>query len=455
MKVIGIRGKKKIGKTFLIELLTKKFKEKGLKVGVIKHAHRSPDFDREGKDSFRFRQAGAESVCLSWNEGTIFWFKDKKRFEDILSQLYGVDILFVEGLNNISIPSVEILEEGETPSENCIFAVRKDKINESLEEIVRTIETFKESIRPAGELRMIDVSEKIETLRTAKASCLLTFSPEMWSKIKEGKLEKGDVIQAARVGAINGAKSTYKNLLLCHPVSIDYIGVEVKPSYCQMEIVVEVKGIGRTGMEMEAMAGAINAALSVYDILKRHGEEVKISSLHLLEKKGGKREYERERIPFSAAVITVSDRASRGERTDESGKIIKEWVYENGGEVKGYEIIPDEVEEIERKVKSYALSSTPVDLIITTGGTGPAPRDVTIKALEKIADKKMEGIGELIRRFGERKTLNAVLSSGTGYVLGKSIVVTLPGSPGGVKDSLKVLENIIFHAIKMVRGEGH
>jgi molybdenum cofactor biosynthesis protein MoaC/molybdopterin-guanine dinucleotide biosynthesis protein MobB len=455
MKVIAIRGKKKTGKTFLIELLTQKFKEKGLKVGVIKHAHESPDFDREGKDSFRFKNAGAESVCLLWNEGTVLWFKEEKRFEEILSQFQGMDIIFVEGLNHLSIPSVEILEEGEKPSDNCIFAVKRGKIDESLEDVIQAIETFRESIKPAGELKMIDVSEKIETLRTAKASCLVTFSPELWDKIKEGKLEKGDIIQAARVGAINGAKSAYKNLLLCHPAPIDYIGVEVKPSYCQMEILVEVKGVGRTGMEMEAMAGAMNAALSIYDILKRHGEGVKIYNVQLLEKRGGKRDYEKERIPFSAAVITISDRASRGERIDESGEIIKKWVCENGGELRGYEIIPDEVEEIEEKVKSYALSPVSVDLIITTGGTGPGPRDVTVKALEKIAEKKIEGIGELMRRFGERKTLNAALSSGTGYVVGKSIVLTLPGSPKGVKDSLKIVENIIFHAIKMARGEGH
>jgi molybdenum cofactor biosynthesis protein MoaC/molybdopterin-guanine dinucleotide biosynthesis protein MobB len=455
MKVIAVRGKKKSGKTILIELLTKKFKEKGLKVGVIKHTHESPDFDREGKDSFRFKSAGADSVCLLWDKGTIFWFNDEKKIENLLSEFSETDIVFVEGLKSLNIPSVEILDDGEKPSDTCIFPVKRGKINESLEEVISAIDSFKESIPSSGDLKMIDVSEKIETLRIAKASALLTFSPQLWEKIKRGELEKGDIIQAARVGAMNGAKSAYKNLLLCHPTSIDYIGVEVKPSYCQMEIIVEVKGVGRTGMEMEAMAGAMNSALSVYDILKRHGEDVKIHNVQLLEKKGGKRDYEKEKIPFSAAVITISDRASKKERVDESGEIIKKWISENGGVVKGYDIIPDEIEEIEKKVKNYALSFAPVDLIITTGGTGPGPRDVTIKTLEKIADKKMDGIGELMRKFGQRKTLNSVLSSGTGYVVGKSIVLTLPGSPNGVKDSLKVLENIIFHAIKMARGEGH
>ena len=453
MKVIAIRGKRNAGKTLLIELLTKKLKEKGLRVGVIKHAHESPDFDREGKDSFRFRSAGADSVCLLWNGGTIFWFNDEKKFEDVLSEFSGMDIVFVEGLKDLDVPSVEILDDGESPSDTCIFSVKKGKIKESLKEVIGAIESFQESIPSSGELKMIDVSEKIETLRIAKASAILTFSPQLWERIKRGELEKGDVVQAARVGAINGAKSAYKNLLLCHPTSIDYIGVEVKPSYCQMEIIVEVKGVGRTGMEMEAMAGAINSALSVYDILKRHGEDIKINNICLLEKRGGKKDYEKDRIPFSAAVITISDKAYRKERVDESGEMIKKWISENGGEIKGYEIIPDEIEEIEKKVKNYAF--IPVDLIITTGGTGPGPRDVTIKALEKIADKKMDGIGELMRKFGLRKTLYSALSSGTGYIVGKSIVLTLPGSPEGVKDSLKALENIVFHAIKMARGEGH
>ncbi len=455
MKVIAVRGKKNSGKTLLIELLTKKLKEKGLKVGVIKHTHKSPYFDRECKDSFRMKNAGADCVCLLWKDGTILWFNEEGKIEDILYQFSGFDLLFVEGLNSLQIPSVEIIDGDEKPSSNCIISVQKGKIYESVEKIVSKIEYYKDSIPSSGELKMIDVSEKIETLRTAKASCFLTFSPELWEIIKTGKLEKGDLIQAARVGAINGAKFLHKNLLLCHSVSIDYVGVEVKPSYCQLEIVVEVKGVGRTGVEMEAIAGVMNSALSVYDILKRHGEDIKIHTIRLLEKRGGKKDYEKEKIPFSAAVITISDRAFRKERVDESGEIIKKWISENGGEIKGYEVVPDEIDEIERSVKNYALSEHSVDLIITTGGTGPGPRDVTLSAIEGIASKKIDGIGEVMRRFGERKTLYAVLSSGTGYVVGRSIVLALPGSPKGVLDSLKILKSIMFHAIRMARGEGH
>lgn len=452
MKVLAIRGERNSGKTLLIELLTKKFKEKGLKVGVIKHAHEFPDFDRPGKDSFRMRTAGADSLALLWKDGEILWRNEERRLEDALSDLSGMDIVFVEGFNSLNIPSVDIIDEKKSPSSNCIISVRRGMIYESLEEVISAIESYKEVIPSSGELKMIDVSEKLEMLRTAKACAVLTFSPELWERIKRGELDKGDVIQYARIGAINGAKSAYKNLLLCHPTSIDHIGVEIRPSYCQMEILVEVMGVGRTGMEMEAMAGVMNSALSVYDILKRHGEGVKIQGVRLLEKRGGKRDYEREKIPFSAAVITISDSAFRKERTDESGEIIKRWVWENGGELRGYEIVPDELEDIKRKIMDYAEK---VDLIVTTGGTGSGPRDVTVRAIEEISKKKIDGIGELMRRFGQRKTLYSVLSSGAGYVVGRSIIITLPGSPNGVRDSLKVIENIIPHAIKMARGEGH
>lgn len=455
MKVIAVRGKRNSGKTFLIELLTKKFKEKGLRVGVIKHAHHRPEFDLPGKDSFRMVSAGADKVVLVWNGGTISISNTDLEFKDILSSLNNLDIIFVEGFNTLPLPAIEILDEGEKPSPESIGVIRKGEIERELERMISIIESYEEKIKPSSGFRMIDVSEKLETIRKARARAVLSFSPDVWSTVKEGKVEKGDLFQMAKIGAISGAKHTSVLLPLCHPVGIDHILVEVVPSFCTLEIQVEVKGTGRTGMEMEALTAAVTAALSIYDLLKRHGEGIKISNLELMEKSGGKSDYEKDRIPFSAAVITVSDRAYRGERADESGEIIKRWVIEKGGEVRGYEIVPDEKEEIKKRVLYYTSVENPVDLIITTGGTGAGPRDVTVIALEEICWKRLDGIGELMRDFGRRKTLYAVLSGGCGYVIGKTIAVALPGSPSGVRDSLKVLEGIVYHVIRMARGEGH
>jgi molybdopterin adenylyltransferase len=148
-------------------------------------------------------------------------------------------------------------------------------------------------------------------------------------------------------------------------------------------------------------------------------------------------------------ILTMSDKGSRGERFDESGSLIKELTRELG-DVVVYEIIPDEKELIKKKLVEY---SEKVDLILTTGGTGLSPRDVTPEATMEVIDRFIPGIGEAMRYEGLKKTPRAMLSRAVAGVRGKTLIINLPGSPRAVRENLEVILSVIPHAIEKIQGD--
>ncbi len=157
---------------------------------------------------------------------------------------------------------------------------------------------------------------------------------------------------------------------------------------------------------------------------------------------------------FKVAVLTVSDRCSRGQRPDESGKVIIGTIKGIGGEALRHEIVPDEIDLIREKLVYYC-DDLKVDFVFTTGGTGFSPRDVTPEATTQVIEKVIPGIPELIRMEGLKKTRNAALSRGISGIRKNTIIINLPGSPKGVKESLEAILDIIPHALDMLKGSGH
>ena len=157
---------------------------------------------------------------------------------------------------------------------------------------------------------------------------------------------------------------------------------------------------------------------------------------------------------FKAAVLTISDRCSRQEREDLSGKIIIDLIKGIDGQIIKYDIVPDEPDLIKNKLLFYC-DDLKVDFVFTTGGTGLGPRDVTPEATEEVAEKLIPGISELIRLEGLKKTRNAMLSRGVSAIRKNSVIINLPGSPKGVKESLEAIIDIIPHALDMLKGAGH
>ncbi|MCK5581414.1 MAG: MogA/MoaB family molybdenum cofactor biosynthesis protein [Candidatus Omnitrophica bacterium] len=157
---------------------------------------------------------------------------------------------------------------------------------------------------------------------------------------------------------------------------------------------------------------------------------------------------------FKFSVLTISDRCSKGECEDTSGKVIIDMMNNLDGEVACYEIVPDEPDLIKDKLITYC-DHLKVQLVLTTGGTGLGPRDVTPEATREIAHKIIPGISEAIRLEGMKKTKKAMLSRGISALRRGSIIINLPGSPRGVRESLEIILDIIPHALDMVKGMRH
>ena len=153
---------------------------------------------------------------------------------------------------------------------------------------------------------------------------------------------------------------------------------------------------------------------------------------------------------ITVAVLTLSDKGSKGEREDESGLLIQTILKDIKAEITYYDILPDEKELIKEKLIEY---SSKVDLILTTGGTGLSPRDVTPEATLEILDRQVPGIAEAMRSEGLKITKRAMLSRAVAGVKGKSLIVNLPGSPKAVKESLSIIIDVIPHAIEKIKGD--
>jgi molybdenum cofactor biosynthesis protein MoaC len=305
---------------------------------------------------------------------------------------------------------------------------------------------------------MRDVSQKVSTLRTAVARATIKVSPETIVKIRTNTLPKGNPLEVARVAAVQAAKNTSQIIPYCHPLPVDYVGVEFHLDEDFIEIETIVKAIYKTGVEMEALTAASVAALTIYDMAKMVDDLMEIESITLVSKTGGKSDYlssnEENKPELRAAVVVLSDSVSQGKAEDKSGKLIEAALKENQYIVEHFIVLPDSETDIVPSLRKLC-DDEHLDLIITTGGTGVSPRDNTPEALNRLIEKELPGISEAIRSYGQDRNSFAMLSRSVSGLRGKTVIVSLPGSTGGVSDGLQVLFPALTHAFKMLDGKPH
>jgi cyclic pyranopterin monophosphate synthase len=302
---------------------------------------------------------------------------------------------------------------------------------------------------------MFNVSNKPDTYREAVSLAILKVNPSTISLIKKGKSPKGDIIEAAKISATMAAKRTWDLIPYCHPIPIDQVLVEVFLRQDSIEIAVEVKSVWKTGVEMESLTGACIGALTIYDMLKPVDDTLSIGSVRLLSKSGGIKDFhEHGNKKIKAAVLVISDSVASGKRIDKSGKAIVDKLLKGGVEVIEYKILPDDIHLIEHHLKEFCDDSR-ADLILTSGGTGLGPRDVTPEATHKVLEKEVVGISETTRAYGQRRLPLSMLSRGLSGVRGKTLIINLPGSVRAVSESMDSLFPGILHAFRMLEGHGH
>lgn len=315
-----------------------------------------------------------------------------------------------------------------------------------------------------GAPRMVDVASKPVTARRAVAGAVVRMQPETLAALLDAGGPKGDALVTARLAGIGGAKRTSDLIPLCHPLPLDRVDVELTPDRAAGTITIqaEARATARTGVEMEALTAASVAALTLYDMAKALQRDIVIERIELLEKSGGRSgEYRRDEptpaappAAHEAVVVTCSNRSAAGERDDASGPALVKALREAGFEVAPDAIIvADDEDEIASLLARLADSGH--RLILTAGGTGLAPTDVTPAATRRVIEREAPGLAELMRAAGLASTPMAALSRGVVGTRGPTLIANLPGSPRGATESFQALLPVLRHALDQLAGADH
>jgi len=302
---------------------------------------------------------------------------------------------------------------------------------------------------------MVDITNKSNTLRLATAQAIVKVSkPETISAIKNGTVPKGDVFAMSKAAGLLGVKKTPDLLPDCHPLPIEFTGIDYEINDLEIIVTCTIKTIYKTGVEVEAMHGASVVALNMYDMLKPIDKGVEIHHIKLLNKKGGKSDFKsRFREQLKAVVIVCSDTISAGKKEDKAGKAIMNKLEEYNVSISDYIIIPDEKEIIQEKTNHY--ESQGVNMIIFTGGTGLSNRDITPEAIEGLIERKIPGIEEAIRNYGQNRTPYSMLSRSVAGTINNTLVLALPGSTNGAKESMDAIFPAVLHVFGILKGAKH
>ena len=302
---------------------------------------------------------------------------------------------------------------------------------------------------------MVPITHKSNTLRKAIAQAIVRVSkPETVLAIRNRTVPKGEVLECARVAGLFAAKRTADMIPDCHPLPIEFTAVRYELGELEVHIEVEIHTIYKTGVEVEAMHAASVVALTMYDMLKPIDKGVSIEQIKLLEKKGGKSDRNAALGQARrAAILVCSDTLASGQGQDRSGEVIREKLVQLGITVAEKRIVADEVGAIQAAAKDFVAQG--VDLLLVTGGTGLSPRDVTPEALEPLLDRRIPGVEEAIRAYGQQRLATAMLSRSLAGQMGKTLVLALPGSPAGAAEGMDAVFPALLHVFSVLEGARH
>ncbi|MES2882346.1 MAG: bifunctional molybdenum cofactor biosynthesis protein MoaC/MoaB [Bacteroidota bacterium] len=302
---------------------------------------------------------------------------------------------------------------------------------------------------------MVNITHKSSSLRKAVANATVTVSKqETIEAIQQRKVAKGDVFEFARAAGLLAIKKTSDVIPDCHPLPVEFAAITYQVEGLKITIAVEVHTIYKTGVEVEAMHGAMVTALTMYDMLKPIDKGIAITNIKLAEKKGGKSDYsDKLNFELKCAVIVCSDSVAAGSKQDFAGKAVVEKLKLHGLQTSLYTIIADEKEQIQAKAKE--VSQEQFHLAIFTGGTGLSERDVTPESIKPLFTRNVPGIMEAARNYGQQRMPYAMLSRGVAGFINQTLVLTLPGSTRGAEETMDALFPYIIHIFRVAQGMRH
>ena len=329
----------------------------------------------------------------------------------------------------------------------------------------------------SGAPRMVDVSAKTESKRTAIARSVVHISASTLELLKAKALPKGDVLTVAQIAGIMAAKRTSEFIPMCHPLALTHTDVRFLVRNEPPSVLIEASAStsDRTGVEMEAIIGAQIAAATIYDMVKAVQKDVVIGDTRLILKSGGKSGLFKVEEPLlfsvdstplpeprplpeayageglACAVVTLSDKGYAGEREDKSGPALAALLEGlSPARVQSF-LLPDDPAALRALVKK--LAGLGWGLIVTTGGTGLSPRDTTPEALIPELDRRLPGFEQVMFAEGLKHTPHAVLSRCLAGTIGTSMVIALPGSRKAAEENLSALLPVLPHALEKLNGD--
>ncbi|GAB3410551.1 bifunctional molybdenum cofactor biosynthesis protein MoaC/MoaB [Schumannella luteola] len=337
-----------------------------------------------------------------------------------------------------------------------------------------------------GRARMVDVGSKQVTARAATASARFVTTTEVLDLVRRDGLPKADVLATARLAGIGGAKRTSDLIPLCHPLPLDSVSIDFafeeppqSGDTASILITATARVTARTGVEMEALTAVTVAGLTLHDMVKAADPAATLTEVRLEHKTGGRHgEWIRDAdagasvaatpdersatassadvpaaarpVDRTAAVIVASTRAAAGESDDRTGPVLADWLRERGFAIDAPLVVADA--DVAGTLDTV-LAARP-QVVITTGGTGLGPGDQTPDAVGPRLQRELPGVIEAVRARGLLSTPTAALSRGVaGVTAGGTIVVTLPGSTGAVRDGITVLDGLLDHLVHQLAGD--